>query len=236
MVNEKSVIAVICARGGSKGLPGKNIKPLAGKPLIAWSIEAAKNAATIDRLILSSDDPLIIETAGQFGCETPVPRPIDLATDDSPVEAAILYTLDRLDEKYDYVTLLQPTSPLRNSDDIDGCNRLCIELDAPFGFTVFDPPDNPNLSFYLGPDDRLDSVFGEDFYKLKSRRRQDLPEILAPNGAVFVARVQDLRKARNFYGKGAVGYRMPPERSIDIDSELDFVIAAALMEEIRKSG
>ena len=234
MVNDKLVIAIVCARGGSKGLPGKNIRPIGGKPLLAWTIEEARHSQTLDRLILSSDDPLIVDVAGQYGCEAPVPRPAKFATDESPVEDAILHALEALTEKYDYVALLQPTSPLRLAEDLDGCIRLCIEREAPFAFTIVEPASNPNLSFYLKSDGQLEPQSGESFYELKSRRRQDLPKIAAPNGAVFVARVSDLQKSRSFYGKGAVGYMMPPERSVDIDREFDFMIAETLLQERAK--
>lgn len=231
MIIGKSIIAIICARGGSKGLPGKNIRSLAGKPLLAWTIIEAQRALTLDRLILSSDDATIIEVAKKFGCEVPFPRPAELATDESPVEDAVLHALATTPEDYDYVALLQPTSPLRLAEDLDGCVRLCVERDALFAFSVFEPTNNANLAYYVGSEGCLEPLVGEKIYMRPSRRRQDLPETVAPNGAVFVAHTDELRKSKTFFGRDALGYRMPRERSVDIDDELDFKIAETLLSE-----
>nr|HPK54819.1 acylneuraminate cytidylyltransferase family protein [Smithellaceae bacterium] len=117
MIQGKTVLAIIPARGGSKGIPRKNITNLAGKPLIAWTIEEAKKSKYIDRLILSSEDNEIIQVAKEWGCEVPFIRPRELAEDDTLGIEPVLHALNTIKKKYDYVVLLQPTSPLRSVDD-----------------------------------------------------------------------------------------------------------------------
>jgi CMP-N,N'-diacetyllegionaminic acid synthase len=120
MFEGKTILAIVPARGGSKGVPRKNIRLLAGKPLIAWTIDEAKKSRYIDRLILSSEDDEIIEVAREFGCEIPFKRPDELAQDDTPGIESVIHAINTLEEKYDFVVLLQPTSPLRTVEDIDG--------------------------------------------------------------------------------------------------------------------
>ncbi|MEH2097772.1 acylneuraminate cytidylyltransferase family protein, partial [Nostoc sp.] len=120
MIHGKKVLAIIPARGGSKAVPRKNIREIGGKPLIAWTIEEAKKSQYIDRLILSSEDDEIISIAQKWGCEIAFKRPVELAQDDTPGIAPVLHALNQL-PIYDYVVLLQPTSPLRQVIDIDGC-------------------------------------------------------------------------------------------------------------------
>ena len=127
MIKEKSVLAVIPARGGSKGLPGKNILPLAGKPLIAWSIDAANGSQYIDRCIISTDDKDISDVAKKYGGNVPFLRPSHLANDDSPTIDVLVHTLQYFKNQsveFDYLVLLEPTSPLRDSDDIDSAINL----------------------------------------------------------------------------------------------------------------
>ena len=131
MIGDKSVLALIPARGGSKGVPGKNIRPAGGKPLIAWTIEAAKCSRYIDRLILSTDDPAIVAVAKQFGCDVPFMRPAELATDQADSMVVVRHALQAIGERYDYLVLLQPTSPLRIAADIDAAVERCLQSDAP---------------------------------------------------------------------------------------------------------
>lgn len=137
------ILAIIPARGGSKGVPRKNIRELAGKPLIAWTIEEAKKSKYIDRLILSTEDDEIIEVAKQYGCEVPFKRPIELAQDDTPGIDPVLHAIEQC-PGYDYVVLLQPTSPLRTVDDIDGCIEQLLSSDGTnFCVSVTEPEKSP---------------------------------------------------------------------------------------------
>ena len=222
-----NILGVVAARGGSKGLPGKNLQLLAGKPLIAWTIDAAKHAASLTRGILSTDDAEIAAVGRQHGIEVPFMRPSELATDTARIEDAILHALDTLDEPFDYVVLLQATSPLRTAEDIDKTVARCIETGAPACVTVTIPSKSPYWMFKLDGEERLEPLFDLPM----GRRRQDLPAAYVPNGAVYAARVEWFREHGSFYGRETVASIMPPERALDVDSALDLRIADSLLSE-----
>ncbi|MDA1091486.1 MAG: acylneuraminate cytidylyltransferase family protein [Proteobacteria bacterium] len=227
MIDGNKILAVITARGGSKGLPGKNISDVGGKPLIAWTIEAAQGSNLIDRTVLSSDDDAIIAAAKSFGCEAPFVRPAELAADASPSADALIHALDQMAETYDYLVLLQPTSPLRVTEDIDGAIEKCHVAGASACVTGCEPAKSPYWMFHLGDGDAMTPVIESES---PITRRQDLPKVFAPNGAVFVTQVPWFRDNRTFYGPGTVAYAMPQERSIDIDNALDLTIVRTLLE------
>lgn len=218
MINGKSVLAIIPARGGSKGVPRKNIKNLAGKPLIAWTIEEAKKSKYIDRLILSSDDAEIISTAQQWGCEAPFVRPKELAEDDTPGIAPVLHAL-RMLPGYDYVVLLQPTSPLRTCDDIDGALETCINNQADTCASVSETKKSPYWMYTLTDDNRLKPVLET---VIKHASRQELPATYELNGALYIAKADHLIMIKSFVDSHTIAFLMPKERSVDIDSEIDF--------------
>ncbi|BAE48892.1 cytidylyltransferase domain-containing protein [Paramagnetospirillum magneticum] len=221
------ILALICARGGSKGLPGKNVRPLAGRPVIAWSVEAALGSSLIDRVVVSTDDPAIAEVARAAGAEVPFLRPAELASDTASLYDVIFHALEALDEEPSHVVLLQATSPLRIAADIDGCIRLCLDHGAPAAASLCEPGKSPYWMFLLDPDGTVRPVIPHD---ASGGRRQDLPVAWAPNGAVYVAETAWLRRERNFWKAGVtLGYVMPLERSVDIDSLLDFRVAEMLM-------
>lgn len=224
MIKGKSVLAIIPARGGSKGVPRKNIRPLAGKPLIAWTIAAAQKSAYIDRLIMSSEDEEIIGVAKTWGCEAPFVRPAELARDETLGIEPVLHALDTL-PGYDYVVLLQPTSPLRETADIDGCIARCAEGDAPACVSVSPPVQHPYWTYRIDGEGCLSPLFDNI-----PDRRQDLPAVYALNGAVYVARTADLRQTRDFLMPGAVAFVMPDARALDIDTPADLTIAECLLE------
>ena len=171
MIGNKKVLAVIATRGGSKGMPGKNIALLGGKPLVAWSVQAAHNSKLIDRTILSSEYGDIIAAARAAGCDIPFVRPATRATEDSSTADVILHALDALKEHYDYAVLLQATSPLRIAADIDGYIRACDSVNAPSAVTLTASDKNPRWMFTLGPNSQLIPVGSWDDLE---RRRQDL--------------------------------------------------------------
>ena len=226
MINGKSVLAIIPARGGSKGVPRKNIKEVGGKPLIAWTIEEAKKSKYIDRLILSSENDEIIAVARQWGCEVPFVRPMELARDDTPGIEPVLHAIETLPEKYDYVVMLQPTSPLRKAGDIDGCIECCIQNGAPACVSVTQPDHNPYWMFAIGKEGQLKPLIAA---KPLISRRQNLPKVYALNGAVYVARREWLKEKRNFVSEETLAYVMDRERSLDIDSEYDVVVFTCLI-------
>ena len=157
MIEGKSVLAVIPARGGSKGIRDKNIVPVAGKPLIQWTIEAANLSQYIDRLVLSTDDPRIKDLARARGCEDCLDRPPELATDDAKTVDVVFDVLSRVEE-FDLVMVLQPTCPLRTTEDIDKCLERLMELAAPAAVSVKVANDHPFLMYSLNLDSRLDSL------------------------------------------------------------------------------
>ncbi|MDD3023740.1 MAG: acylneuraminate cytidylyltransferase family protein [Syntrophomonadaceae bacterium] len=221
MINKQKVLGIIPARGGSKTLPRKNIKILAGKPLIAWTIEEARKSKYIDRLIISSDDDEIIEAAKKWGGVVPFVRPAALAADETPGIEPIIHALNTLEEKFDYVVLLQPTSPLRTVSDIDECIHCCIQQAAPVCVSVSAAAESPYWMYTLSKQQRLYPLLPG--VKLIDRR-QDFPVVYLLNGAVYVARTDYLLKEKSFISEETVAYIMPAERSWDIDDEMDFLI------------
>ncbi len=215
MYNNKKILAIVPARGGSKRIPYKNVKILKDKPLIAWTIEAAKKSACIDRLVLSSDDESIAKVAATYGCEIPFMRPDSLATDDATSADVVLHTLETLGKDlFDYVILLQPTSPFRSCEDIDGAIKAC--LSGNFSSLVSTRPVRENPSWmYCNNEDKLISV-AEYLGSFAPSSWQIL------NGAIYVFHVQWFLKNISFMDDKTCLYPMPWERSVDIDTTEDW--------------
>ncbi|MCO6451620.1 MAG: acylneuraminate cytidylyltransferase family protein [Caldilineales bacterium] len=225
------ILALIPARGGSKGVHRKNIHPLGGKPLIAWTVEAARQSESINRILISTDDPEIAEIGRGFGAEIPFLRPGHLALDNTPDLPVYLHTLSWLSEHLDYhpdhVVWLRPTSPLRTSQDVDAAIEILIAAEAdcirsvnlahahPYWMKQFD---NERLIPFL-------PGYDETSYP----RRQLLPAVYHLNGAVDVIRCTSVLPDGPLFTPNMLGYVMPVERSLDIDTELDFIIAEALI-------
>ena len=218
MYNNKSILAIIPARGGSKGVPRKNIVEVGGKPLIAWTITEAQKSRYIDRLILSSDDDEIVDVAKFWGCEVPFVRPESLAKDDTPGVEPVLHAISAISEKYDYVLLLQPTSPLRTVEDIDGCIELCITKRANACISVSEPDKSPYWTFSVDDNGKLQPLM-ED-HKIYTQR-QLLPQTYYINGALYIAKSDWIIQSKAFISPETFAYKMPPKRSIDIDTKLD---------------
>ncbi|MGE5423463.1 MAG: cytidylyltransferase domain-containing protein [Ignavibacteriales bacterium] len=225
MYNNQTILGIIPARGGSKGVPGKNILDLAGRPLIAWTIEEAKKSAYIDRLILSSEDQGIIKIAEKYSCEVPFIRPVELAQDDTPGIDPVIHAIEFLPEKYDYVVLLQPTSPLRTVADIDGCIEHCINLGSATCVSLSEA-DSPYWMYHMINEFTIEPIMKDH---MKYSRRQDLPKTYQLNGAIYIAKIEVLEIVRSFITETTIGYVMPHERSVDIDNLLDFKICELLL-------
>lgn len=223
MIDDHNVLGVILARGGSKGLPRKNVRELAGKPLIAWTIEAGHASSHLDRLILSSDDDEIMQVAREYGCDVPFRRPPELACDDTPSIDALLHAIDQVGS-YDYTVLLQPTSPLRTADDIDAALKTCVEHDAPACVTVTEAEEPPHWMYTLDTESHLHPILEETV-----QRRQEAPDVYVINGAVYVAQTNWLRETRSFLHDDTVGVPMPRERSVDVDDAFDARVASILI-------
>lgn len=219
------MLALIPARGGSKGLPGKNIRPLKGRPLIGWSIEAARASRYVSRIVVSSDDEEILAVARDQGAETPFRRPASLAGDATPGMDVVLHALDQL-AGFEWVVLLQPTSPLRLAADIDAAIEQCLKTNAPACVSVCEAPASPWWMFEVGAECRMRSFLPAE---QRPVRRQDLPDLYALNGAVYVAKTEWLRMSLSFLTEETVAYVMPPARSVDIDTLFDFQLAECLL-------
>lgn len=221
-----STFALIPARGGSKGIPRKNIKAIAGKPLIAWAIEAALRSPLLDAVVVSTEDEEIAEVARRAGAQVPFMRPAALAADDTPGLDPVLHALDQLPQ-FDAVLLLQPTSPMRTTEDIDACLRLAAERGAPSVVSVTEPDAHPYWTYRIGSDQRLVRLIDN----VSVTRRQDLPQVGALNGALYFARADWLKTNRGLVGPDTLAYVMPRERSVDLDTPLDWKIAELLLKE-----
>jgi N-acylneuraminate cytidylyltransferase len=226
MIQGNSILAIIPARGGSKGVRRKNLREIAGKPLIAWAIEAGRKSQYIDRLILSSDDPEIISMARSWSCEVPFVRPAELARDEAPGIDPVLHALSALPESYDYIVLLQPTSPFRLAEAIDGCLETCLRHHAPACVTVTEVDQSPFWMYRLDASRHLAPLIDQ---KSIPDRRQDLPKVYVLNGAVYVAQTAWLQQQQTFLTAETVAHIMPRERSLDVDTELDLKICASII-------
>lgn len=234
MYKGKRIIGVIPARGGSKGLPGKNIRPLDGRPLIAWTIEQAGSCGFFDRVIVSTDDEQIAAVARSAGAEVPFIRPPELATDEAKTIDVILHALDWLKAQSDVpdiVALLQATSPLRTAGDIAAALDTLFAAGARSVISVCKSEHHPFWSNVLPENGSLDGFLRPE---LLDRNRQDLPVCYRLNGAIYVAYYDVLREQKGFFGTGSVAYVMPVDRSVDIDTELDFDFTEFLLQRRRK--
>jgi len=231
MIRGERVVALVPARGGSETVPNKNVRPLGGKPLVGWPIDVATATDGVDRVVVSTDDERIASTARGFGAEV-LDRPPELARDDSLVIETVRHAVEALSgrgETARYVTLLEPTSPLRDPRDVRAClDRVAGEpaLDSVATFTEAEI--NPHRTWRLGDGDRPEPfVKGADPWL----PRQELPEAYQLNGGAYAFDVDALPEtgvSLLFGETGAV--LMPPERSVDIDTEVDFAVAEAMLE------
>lgn len=226
------VLALVTARGGSKGIPRKNVVPLAGKPLIAWTIEAALRSRVVDRIVVSTDDPEIAELSWAWGAEVPFLRPEALARDDSPHVDVVVHAVMWLEEQQgyipDYVLLLQPTSPLRTSDDIDAAVALALEKRADAVISVCLSPVHPYLMRRVNADGKLKEYESRPPGYL---RRQTLPPVYIENGAIYLVKREVFLRDRSWYSGDTYAYIMPEERSIDVDTIRDLKLAAWMLAE-----
>ena len=222
----KTFLAIIPARGGSKRLPRKNILDLNGKPLIAWGIEAGLDSKYINKVVVSSDDNEILEVSQKFGADVIV-RPPELASDTATTFDAIEHTIKSL-EKYDYVVLLQPTSPLRESKHIDEAIELLETKDADAVVSVCKMEHSPLWSNTLD-----ETLSMKDFLRdeVLNKRSQDLEKYYRLNGAIYVCKTERLLEEKSLFLKDNIfAYVMDRESSVDIDEEIDFKLAQSILE------
>ncbi len=225
------MIAIIPARGGSKGVPGKNIKDLAGYPLIYYTIKAAKEAKAIDRIIVSTDDKQIADVALGFGAEVPFLRPEELASDTAKAIDNYIYTLERLQQmsgaEINEFVVLQPTSPLRTSKDIDEAIDLYYEKNAESVISVVKAEHPPTWYKKIASNGVLIDYFTSTDNSLN---RQEAMDTYLPNGAIYVFNYSSLKKNYGYYNSKTYPYVMKLENSVDIDTIIDFKLAELLLE------
>lgn len=222
------VLGIIPARGGSKGIPGKNIRPLGGKPLLVWTAESALAARRLSRVVLTTDDEKIAEIGRACGLEVPFLRPAELAMDDTPtlpVLQHVVAELERAGDRFDAICLLQPTSPFRRAGDIDGCIELLeTGLDAVVSVLPVPPEHNPHWVYFRDGEGLLRLATGEE---QPIPRRQELPPAFHRDGAIYVTR-RDVLMDGSLYGKRLGGY-LADSRSVNLDSPADWEEAERLV-------
>ncbi|KAA1162034.1 acylneuraminate cytidylyltransferase family protein [Pseudoalteromonas fuliginea] len=229
MINGKTVLAIIPARGGSKRLPQKNILPINGKPLIVWSIEATKNSKYIDSIFVSTDDENVALIAEECGLNIPELRPAELASDEASTEEMLLYTLNKFGRGYDIVILLQPTSPLRTFIDIDAAIDTFIQKKAFSVVSVTPCEHSPLWSNKLPADCNMGSFIKQEALK----RSQELGEFYRLNGAIYIFDTKKLKEyGKIIYSESSFAFVMDNLNSIDIDTKLDFEIAEVLLKKL----
>lgn len=231
MYKGKNILGLIPARGGSKGLPRKNIKLLLGKPLIAWTIEQALASKYLDRVIVSTDDKEILDISKKYGAEVPFMRPKELAMDNAKGVDVVLHALVSLKEddrrkQYDLIMLLQPTSPLRKSVDIDKAIEFLFLKKAKAIVSVCEVDHHPLWVNTLPEDGCMKNFIRQE---IMNKNRQELSVLYRLNGAIYLAYCNYLKKYRSFIGEKTFAYVMPKERSIDIDNEVDLSLAEVLI-------
>jgi CMP-N,N'-diacetyllegionaminic acid synthase len=226
------VLGIIPARGGSKGVPRKNIRLLCGRPLLAYTAESALQSKLLSKVILSTEDTEIAEIGRSFGLEVPFLRPAELAEDTTPTFPVVLHAvhqLEKVGEIFDAVCLLQPTNPLRRAEDIDACIELLEKTGADSVISVLPVPHEYNPKWVYWQNERGEMVLttgeSEPF-----PRRQDLPPAFHREGSVYLTRREVLDNFRNLYGRKVRGYEIARQHSVNIDTIEDWNLAEKLLE------
>lgn len=228
----KKILAIIPARGGSKSVPRKNLVTAGGRPLIAWTIEASLHSKYVSKTVVTSEDEEILKVSKKFGSDLVV-RPKELAKDNTPMVSVILDCLAQLKkrkEKFDILILLQATSPLRNSKDIDNAFKTFFYKKATALISGYEPEKTPYKSFRIAKGGWLRGVVNN---KAPFMNRQQLPPTFYPNGAIHIIYIKDFLRVKNFFTTKTVPFQMPIEKSIDIDT-LDDVKKIGIL--LRKNG
>ena len=232
MINGKSVLAVIPARGGSKGLPGKNIKVLCGKPLIAWSIEAGLGSKYIDEVMVTSDNYEIANVAREFGASVPFLRPTELASDTATTMDTVKHVIDfyenKLHKKFDYIVLLEPTSPLREREDIDQAIESLLANPSGTSIVGICKTESQNPAFLVKMSE-AGFIVGYEDQNMKAMRRQDIEDVYFFEGSIYVSRTDVLLTKNTFYHENTIGYELPKWKSLEIDDLDDFVMVESLI-------
>lgn len=233
MIDHAKVLALVPARQGSKGLPGKNIRQLGGKPLLAWPIAAARGSRYVDRVVISTDSPEFAVLAVEAGAEAPFLRPAVLAGDTASSVDVILHAIDFLEasgERFEYVVLLEPTSPLTESSDIDRALEMLFAqrtvADSIVGITAHVSA-HPAFAVSRASSGLISPHASPDFGALP--RRQDIAPLYALDGSLYASSVASIRERRSFYHDRTLSYVTPRWKSFEVDDLLDFICIEAVL-------
>jgi CMP-N-acetylneuraminic acid synthetase len=233
MYNGKRIIGLVPARGGSKGLPRKNIRQLLGKPLIAWTIEQALASSYLDKIIISTDDEEIAAVARQYGAEVPFLRPAALASDAAKSIDVITHAVQFLGDAgfhFDYLMLLEPTSPLRETEDIDACIKMLVTRDGANSIVSIAKLESGHPEFNVVIDNKTGFIKKIDGSAVFSApRRQDLTDVYFFDGTIYCSKIETLFSTGTFYHGSTLAYPVPKWKSIEIDDLFDLVCAEALL-------
>lgn len=230
MYKNKTFLAIIPARGGSKGLPGKNIKMLNNKPIIAWSIEAGLKSQYMDNVAVSTDSEEIAEVAKTYGAEIPFLRDASLANDTASSFSVIKNVIDFYKKQnitYDFIVLLEPTSPLREVSDIDLAIEKLLSSTADSIVGIAKTEDQ-NPAFLIHKNEK-NFISGYENKEMQVLRRQDIKDVYFFEGTIYVSKTDALLTTQTFYHKNTIGYEVPKYKSLEIDDIYDFVMVEAIM-------
>lgn len=228
-MTSKKNLAIIPARSGSKGLPGKNIRQLIDKPLIAWSIEQALSCKYISEVIVSTDSEEIAEIAISYGAKVPFLRPASLAGDHSSTNDVMIHLIDELDKKnefFDYLFLLEPTSPLREVKDIESAYEILLNSNNATSIVGISKVETQHSDFCVTLDKNNFLISSNNFNIV---RRQDINPIYFLEGSIYISEVEAYKTTKKFYHEKTLGYTFPKWKSFEIDDITDFVIVEALL-------
>ena len=231
MINSKKVLALIPARGESKGLSGKNIKKLLGKPLINWSIDTVKESKYIDAVIVSTDSIDIAEIARNAGAEVPFMRPEELASDTAKRIDVIYHALDFLENEnriYDYLIFIEPTSPLRDVEDIDKALEKLDENKVAGSIVSIGLSESSHPEFLSRLENDFITPYSSDSFDFK--RRQDIEKLYFFDGSFYISKTKALREKGEFYHNETMGFILSKEKNFEIDDIIDFIIIEALIQ------
>lgn len=234
--NSAPNLALVVARGDSKSIPRKNLAPVAGRPLIVWTIDAALRCPALNRIVVSTDDVEIAAVSRTYGAEAPFIRPAELARDDTPTMPVVMHALKWLADEEGYipdrVMLLQPTSPLRTSEDITAVLALADERRADSVISVSEASTHPHLAKRITREGLLIDFMDHPAVE----RRQDLELVYALNGAIYLASRSLLLRSQSFYAERTHAYIMPPERSLDVDTAWDLHLCDLILRDLHARG
>jgi len=237
VLNNKKILSVILARENSKGLPGKNIKPLNGKPLLAWPIIASNGSKYIDTTILSTDSNNYADIGKIYGASVPFIRPDSLASDTSLSSEAVVHAIEFLQKNndiYDYVVLLEPTSPLTQSSDIDlALENLLGNKNQYTSLVSMSEVMTSHPSYCCAVED--DMRIKPYQTKIESLRRQDIQKLFHCDGSLYISRVNDFLISRTFYHENTMAHIMPKWKALEVDDNLDFFLIEQIMSNYKKN-